>query len=366
LDASPSLPAATGPLSAVAVGAIVQLFQQASLAFHVMDREGHILHANTRFMDCLGLTAEDLPGLGFERLRHDLPPEQARAWFLRTFDRPGEASELGRWLRRDGSELPVRISVAGLRTEEGDRLFVWGRDHTEEKLVTDRLMESAALHRQLAEGIYALSLTRTREETFQVLMGRAAAILPGPHWFLGRVESEEGQRRVTLAGWAPSLRARIGPTIQGLGIPIFDTGFAREVYDHRRLCFVADAQASPGMIHPSITKAYGLKSLLGLPLVFEGHITGVLFAVGFQDEAPVAPGEIQFSILQNLARIAALALERIQAEVRLDASAGLAGSLAAAVKDLAGAANEEDWWPSSDGPRSWRRCPSGGSTATTL
>jgi PAS domain S-box-containing protein len=84
-----------------------------------------------------------------------------------------------------------------------------------------------------------------------------------------------------------------------------------------------------------------LKSLLGLPLVFEGRITGVLFAVGFQDEAPVSPGETQFSILQNLARIAALALERIQAETRLEASAELARSLAAAVRDLSGASDED-------------------------
>ncbi|MDP1833081.1 MAG: response regulator [Geothrix sp.] len=193
----------------------------------------------------------------------------------------------------------------------------------------------------VAEGIYALSLTRTKEEAFQVLLGRAAAILPGPHWFLGRLVTEEGQRKVTLAGCTPSLRARFGPVIEGLGFPIIDTGFAREVYDHHRLCFVEDAQASPEMIPLSISQAYALRSLLGLPLVFEGRVTGVLFAVGFQDEAPVSPCETRFSILQNLARIAALALERIEAELRLDASAGLARNLAAAVRDLAGAAEED-------------------------
>ena len=337
MDASSSPPPATGPLSAVAVEAIIRLFAKASLAFHVMDLEGNILHANQRFMDCLGWPAEDLPGFGLERLRHDLPPEEARAWFLQTFNRPGEASELGTWLRRDGTVLPVRVSAVGQHTEAGDRLFVWGRDHTQETRTTDLLMESAGLQRHLAEGIYALSLTQTREEVFQVLMGRAAAILPGPHWFLGRVELEENSRLLNLAGWTPSLQARIGPTIEGLGIPIFDTGFAREVYDQGRLCFVADALASPGMIHPSIAKAYDLKGLLGVPLVFEGRVTGILFGVGFQDEASFSHGETQFSILQNLARIAALALERIQAEARLDASATLARNLATAVRDLAGA-----------------------------
>ena len=340
MDASPALPPATGPLSAAGEEALFGLFEHTSIAFHVMDRTGRVLHANARFMAYLGLAGEDLPAVGFEHLRQDLPPDGARAWFLRAFDQPGEASQSATWRRQDGSVLPVRLSVVGLRTVAGDRLFIWSRDHTAEQLLADRQRESADLQRHLAEGIYALSLTRTREETFQVLMGRAAAVLPGPHWFVGRVESEEGQRRVSLAGWTPSLRARIGPAIDGLGIPIFDTGFAREVYDHHRLCFVADAPAAPDMIQPSLAKAYALRGLLGVPLVFEGRITGVLFAVGFQEEPPFSPREAQCSVLQNLARIAALVLERLQAEARLEVSAGLARDLATAVRDLAGAAEE--------------------------
>ncbi|MBP1772204.1 MAG: signal transduction histidine kinase, nitrogen specific, NtrB [Holophagaceae bacterium] len=331
----------TGPLSAAAEEALVRLFDQTSLSFHVMDREGRILHANAKFRSYLGLTEEDVRFVGFERLRHDLPPAEARAWFLRALDQAADQAEMATWLRRDGVVAPVWVTIAGRRTEAGERLFIWGRDRSEEQLVTDRLMESADLQRHLAEGIYALSLTRTQEEAYQVLMGRASAILPGQHWFLGRVELEEGQRVVRLAAWIPDLENRLGPAIHGLNIPIQDSGFAREVYDLRRLCFVQDALASPTMIHPSIAKAYALRSLLGVPLVFEGQLTGVLFAASFQDEPAMAPRESQFSILQSLARIAALALERIQAEGRLEKAAGLARSLAAAVKDLAAATSED-------------------------
>ncbi|HJV49382.1 MAG TPA: response regulator [Geothrix sp.] len=341
MDAFPSSPTAAGPLSLVTVKAIIGLLERASLAFCVTDGEGRLLQAHERFLACLGLEPDQLEGFALERLRHDLPPTQARTWFREAFDRPGESSEAGIWRHEDGRELPIRMTVVGLRTEVGDRLLVWGRDHSGEKLILDRLMESAGHQRHLAEGIYALSLTRTREEVFQVLMGRAAAILPGPHWFLGRIEPEEARRMMTLSEWSPSLRERLGPRIQGLGFPIADTGFAREVCDHRRLCFVADAAAAPDMVQASTTATYGLRSLLGAPLVFEGRITGVLFGVTFQDEAPIEPRESQFSILQNLTRIAALALERIQAEARLEASASLARNLAAAVKELAGATHED-------------------------
>jgi PAS domain S-box-containing protein len=196
------------------------------------------------------------------------------------------------------------------------------------------------MQRHLAEGIYALSLARTRGEVHQVLMGRSATILPGPHWFLGRPEAKKNPRMVRLEGWHASLRQRLGPSIEGLGIPLQDTGFAREVFDNRHLCFIPDIASAPEMLQGGFAKAYGLKSLLGIPLVFEGRITGVLFAASFVDEEPFAPSEAHLAMLQSLARIAALALERIEAEASMESSANLARDLATAVRDLASAASE--------------------------
>lgn len=197
-----------------------------------------------------------------------------------------------------------------------------------------------SMQRHLAEGIYALSLARTREEVHQVLMGRSAMIIPGPHWFLGRPDAKKNPRFVRLEGWHASLRKRLGPSIEGLGIPLQDTGFAREVFDNRHLCFIADVGSSAEMLHAGLAKAYGMKSLLGVPLVFEGRVTGVLFGASFEDEDAFVPGESELAMLQSLARIAALALERIEAEASMEASASLARDLATAVRDLAGASDE--------------------------
>jgi len=341
LDIHPARPAATGQLSAATLAAIVGLLEKASLAFYILDREGTLLQANGRFLDCLGIQSGDLAGFATERLRHDLPPEQARQWFQQAFDQTGEASEVGVWLREDGTQLPVRMSVVGLHTEAGDRLLVWGRDHSEELLVVDRLKESAGHQRHLAEGIYALSLTRTREEAFRVLVGRAEAILPGAHWFVEWLDGGGMRHQVPLAAAHPAGRSHLPESFLAFGLPTSGTGFASEVYDHRRLCFVEDASRSPELIPAELAQKHGLQSLLGVPLVFEGRITGILFGVSFQPEAPLGIREAQFSTLQNLARIAALAVERIQAEARLEVSAALARNLAAAVKDLAGATSEQ-------------------------
>jgi PAS domain S-box-containing protein len=324
----------------VALEAIIGLFEKAPQAFLVLDRAGRVLHANAKAMRDLGLNAWDLPGMGFERLLHGLPPDEARNWFLQTFDRPGLMSQSCTWRREDASDLPVRMSALGLGTETGDRLFIWGQDLSAEQHQLDCLLASASHQRHLAEGIFALAQTRTKAEASQALMDRAAAVLPGLHWFLGGVEPEAFSRMVTPVGWEPLLHDRIGPVLEGLGLLIRESGFAREVFDNRRLCFVEDVLAAPELIHSSPGTASGLRSLLGVPLVFEGRITGTLFGVGIQDEPPVSPDEVQLSILQDLARITALALERIQTAASLEESAGLARNLASAVRELAGAADE--------------------------
>ena len=194
--------------------------------------------------------------------------------------------------------------------------------------------------RHLAEGIYALSLVRKPEEAYQVLMAHAATILPTPHWCIGRVLEREDGARVEIAGWTPSLWSRFGEVIRGLSIPVSDGAFAREVYGYRQTSFVADAGVEPGRVDPRLVATFGIRSLLGLPLVFEGQVGGVLYAVALQDETPLSPSEDQFSILQSLTRIAALALERLRAQAALEESACLAQDLAQGVRDLAEAHDE--------------------------
>ena len=197
------------------------------------------------------------------------------------------------------------------------------------------------LRRHLAEGVYALSLARTREEVFRVLLGRASELLPGLHWFLGQVREREGRREAELMAATPALKARLGAAVQGPDFSFFDLGLVREICDHHRPCWVAEVAASPGLAPPPLVEATGLQSLFGVPLVFEGRILGLLFAAGFRDEAAARPGEEALAVIQNLARIGALALERIQVGARLAETALLFRDLARAVHDLAEAPDED-------------------------
>jgi PAS domain S-box-containing protein len=201
--------------------------------------------------------------------------------------------------------------------------------------------EAAELRRRLAEGIYALGLTRSREEVFRVLLGRAAEFQPGAHWALARIETREGRRVVELEPLAPSEDSRLQAALQGSGLALFDTELVREICEHRRPGWLAEVTTSPAQVPPALAEAMALRSLLGLPLAFEGRVTGLLFAATFRDEAPLLPGEEELAVLQSLTRIGALVLDRLQVEARLAETALLFRDLARAMHDLAEAADED-------------------------
>jgi len=134
---------------------------------------------------------------------------------------------------------------------------------------------------------------------------------------------------------------RLEAAFQGPGPTLFDTELVRGICEHRRPAWLVEVSASPDQVPPALAEATALRSLLGLPLVFEGRVTGLLFAATFRDEAPLLPGEEERAVLQSLTRIGALVLERLQVEARLAETALLFRDLARAMHDLAQAADED-------------------------
>jgi len=193
----------------------------------------------------------------------------------------------------------------------------------------------------MAEGVYALSLARTRDEVFRVLLGRAAEVQPGAQWTLGLVVAQEGGKRLDLVASTPGLDPRLEAAFRASSRSFFDTGMMREVLGHHRPCWVADVTVSPRMVPSAFLEATDLQGLLAVPLEFEGRISGVLFAAVCRGEEGFRAGEDLRAVFQGLARVAALGLERIQVEARLAETALLFRDLARAVHDLSEVADED-------------------------
>ncbi|WP_243288475.1 response regulator [Geothrix terrae] len=208
-------------------------------------------------------------------------------------------------------------------------------------LPVDEEAGAARLRRHLAEGSYSLSLARTREEVFRVLLGRALEIQPRAQWFVGQIEERERQRALPVVASLPPLEPRFEAALREFRPSLLEAGLVREICDHHRPVFVAHAAAMPEKVPSGLVEATGLGSLLGVPLVHEGRLGGVLFGAGLGDGKAAHPGEGELATLQGLARVSALVLERIQAEARLAETALLFRDLARAAHDLAEAADED-------------------------
>ncbi|MBK8724662.1 MAG: PAS domain S-box protein [Holophagaceae bacterium] len=311
-----------------------------SINLVVMDEDGTIVSANRCFHRTAGLAKGEALGRWFPDLLHGLEEVERREWLDRRLGNPQGLTAEDAWTRMDGVAVPVRQTCIPVDTAAGRRLYCWGRDISEERLISARATETSFQNRTLAEGILALSLCHSQEELMQVLLGRAGAILECPHWTVGKVLPGDPPREVELLAFTPALHARFLDAIQGMHLPILDSPFSKVLYHDKQLSFVRDSQVETQHLNPQFVETFGVRSFLGVPLLGEGRVAGVLFAVAFVNEPALDPSDAQFASLQNLARVASLAWNRLVAQKQLEAQVAHAEQLNLQLLDFQAAATE--------------------------
>ena len=204
-----------------------------------------------------------------------------------------------------------------------------------------RALEEAEQYRALAEGILALTLCREEQEIFDALMSRAERILPKAHWAIGKLSDEkEGRQEFELQAWTPTMFERFGTMLQGLRLPIMATDFSRKIYFEHQIVLVEDCPNHPEQFDPLAAQRFNLRSILGVPLAQSGHLVGVLYCVAFLGEPILQASEFQRRGLQNLCRVAALALDRQRAQADLQRQLASASRLNERLKVLQSALSE--------------------------
>jgi two-component system, LuxR family, sensor kinase FixL len=111
----------------------------------IADQEGQILFSNAAMEQLLGYAPGEMPGLTVD----DLLPAQFRKAHSAQRGQYAEQPHSGPIgellaLRKDGSELPVDISLSPLKTEHGLLIFATLHDVTRRKRGQERLAEQAA------------------------------------------------------------------------------------------------------------------------------------------------------------------------------------------------------------------------------
>ena len=161
------------------------LLASARGAMVIVDSDGKIVLANAQTESLLGYTPEELTGLGVETLiparYHERHPGHLAQFFGNPRARP-MGTGLDLWaIRKDGTELPVEISLSPLETEQGVLAAAEIRDVTERKRFELELQETNA---QLAAASQAkdrflASMSHELRTPLNAVIGFTGTILMG-------------------------------------------------------------------------------------------------------------------------------------------------------------------------------------------
>jgi PAS domain S-box-containing protein len=197
---------------------------------------------------------------------------------------------------------------------------------------------SASTGRALAEGILALGLCTSEQSLQQTLLSRAAALLASAHWVLGLVVGD-GEAIEVLA-ISSGLRLRFGDGLIGRRFPALNSPFTRKLFEAHLPAFAASDAELPEVLQTLLP----LKSLVGIPLLSEDVLDGVLLAGALEGEASLAPTPQVMEDLTNLARVGALAWRRLRTQGELQRQLAQGKRLNRLIWDFQSAASEAALW----------------------
>lgn len=283
-----------------------RFFEQAPLPLCYVDKEGVLVHVNDRFIQVFGYTHDDVPTLK-EWWQLAYPEEDYRKWVLTTWEAAVAKAA------RDGTDIePVEyqvtckngakrdVLIGGITLE--DSFLATFIDRTERKWAEEenrrRAQELAALlksSQRLASSLDLKNVLQTFiNETVEVTgLGTGAIYL---------LEGEE------LYLWAttPPLSEHFPEELRRA--PIADHPHIKQAVSTRGPVLIADmdvADLTPA--EKAVSEMRGLRSLLYVPLVGRGKVTGV-FIVGSVAE-PCVISEEMINMSCTMANNAVLAID---------------------------------------------------------
>ncbi len=162
--------------------------------------------------------------------------------------------------------------------------------------------------------ITAVGRCASIDELLQVLLEQAALIYPCLNWLFGEIPDTDNPVEVEILAFSPT---RLQKVYLGMRIPILRSTFSQRLYEEKVVSYVGEDNGTISLLNPQFVETFALSSFMGVPLLLEGRIIGILFAATFKGEKASFPSESQLEALRFLARVGALALCRIRSGTAL-------------------------------------------------
>lgn len=162
--------------------------------------------------------------------------------------------------------------------------------------------------------IPALFKCTSVDDLHRVLLEQAASIYPCLNWLYGEIPDTDNPVEVEILAYSPT---GLNTVYLGMRVPILVSPFSHRLYEEHSLSYVGQDNGTLSNLNPQFVETFALTSFLGVPLLYENKIIGVLFAATFKGENASIPNESQQEALRDLASSGALAIHRIRTQAAL-------------------------------------------------
>jgi len=291
-----------------------RIMDTSSVAIYLVDMSGRITHANRRMAEMFGLPQASLIGKAYVDLVH--PSEQAvagRNMSAMLTNRLSSVDLERRYLRGDQSSFWGHLTGQHFLTSTGEELGLVGviADITESR----RAQQREQHHQRVLQ---LLSEKAPLSAVLGLIVREVEALDPSKLCSILLLD-DDGQH--LRQGAAPSLPDYFNQAIDGLAIGPSVGACGTAAFTGQRVV-VDDIASHPDMLpFLELARRAGLGACWSQPILSaQGRVLGT-FAVYHRQQSTPTPADLQ--LIEDEARLAALAIDRTRADMRLQLAASV-------------------------------------------
>jgi len=285
---------------------VIQLFRLSDQFMAVANNEGYLERANPALCHALDYTPEELGAAPWADFIHPDDLEKTLA-IVREMNASQQVGVHTTRIRHKRGHY-VWVHISGAAAADGSKLFLVGRNYTQEKELTDGIQSANNMLRAINDSLSQFVADRTSRNPFEILLDSLLHVSESAYGFVGEVLSDASgapflrSHALTNIAWNEETRLHYAASVnEGLEFRNLDTLFGRVMTSGEAL--IANSAATDkrrgGLPngHPS------LDTFLGIPIYSGGVMVGMVGLANRNegyDEKVIARLDLLLSTAGNL------------------------------------------------------------------